>query len=149
VASASRELLAPRADIWAFLAEPNHLCDWWPGITGVVPDRRGFATGARWQVNEVERQFLLPTTGRLSTARAPAITQTLEITAVAPLELWSWRLFGRRRWLRNAPPLTVEVRLVATEIDRTEVTVEVSGPQQLAREAVSRLYDLVQTAAAL
>ena len=30
--SASRELLAPRADVWAFLAEPYHLSDWWPGL---------------------------------------------------------------------------------------------------------------------
>ena len=29
-----------------FLAEPHHLADWWPGIVGVEPDRRGFATGA-------------------------------------------------------------------------------------------------------
>ena len=34
-----------RADVWAFLAEPYHLSDWWPGITGVEPDRRGFAPG--------------------------------------------------------------------------------------------------------
>ena len=46
---ASRELLAPRADVWAFLAEPFHLSNWWPGITGVEPDRRGFAPGARWK----------------------------------------------------------------------------------------------------
>ena len=32
---ASLELLAPREHVWAFLAEPYHLPDWWPGITGV------------------------------------------------------------------------------------------------------------------
>ena len=47
----SLELLAPRADVWAFLAEPYHLSDWWPGITGVDPDLRGFAPGARWRIN--------------------------------------------------------------------------------------------------
>ena len=53
--SASLELLAPRADVWGFLAEPYHLSDWWPGITGVEPDRRGFAPGARWKVHSTKR----------------------------------------------------------------------------------------------
>src|SRR5439155_9080387 len=35
----SREVLAPREDVWMFLAEPYHLADWWPGIRGVQPDR--------------------------------------------------------------------------------------------------------------
>ena len=49
-AVASRELLAPPEDVWGFLAEPNHLADWWPGVTAVRPDRRGLAPGARWQL---------------------------------------------------------------------------------------------------
>ena len=48
--AAERELLASRADVWAFLAEPQHLADWWPGHRGVEPDRRGLAEGARWEV---------------------------------------------------------------------------------------------------
>ena len=48
---ATRELLAPQRDVWALLAEPYHLPDWWPAYTGVQPDRRGLATGARWQVD--------------------------------------------------------------------------------------------------
>ena len=48
--SATRELLAPRADVWGFVAEPFHLSDWWPGVQGVQPDRRGLAAGARWQL---------------------------------------------------------------------------------------------------
>src|SRR5207249_873445 len=47
---AARELLASRADVWAFLSEPYRLSDWWPGILGLEPDRRGFAPGARWKV---------------------------------------------------------------------------------------------------
>src|SRR4029077_12498427 len=47
---AERVLLAPIDDVWAFVAEPYHLSDWWPGITGVEPDRRGLAPGARWKV---------------------------------------------------------------------------------------------------
>jgi hypothetical protein len=57
--SVSRELLAPRRDVWAFIAEPHHFSDWWPGVAGVTPDRRGFAEGARWQVHGVDRPTLL------------------------------------------------------------------------------------------
>ena len=49
---ASRELLAARADVWAFLAEPHHLADWWPRMRGVQPDRRGFAPGALGVVHD-------------------------------------------------------------------------------------------------
>ena len=58
-AAASRELLAPREDVWAFIAEPHHFPDWWPGIGGVQPDRRGLAEGARWAVTGIERPTLL------------------------------------------------------------------------------------------
>ena len=48
--AATRELLAPREEVWRFLVEPHHLPDWWPGVRGVHPDRRGLAPGARWQL---------------------------------------------------------------------------------------------------
>jgi uncharacterized protein YndB with AHSA1/START domain len=48
--TAERVLLAPLDDVWDFLAEPYNLADWWPGIAGVEPDRRGLAAGARWKV---------------------------------------------------------------------------------------------------
>jgi hypothetical protein len=57
--AASLELLAPRADVWAFVAEPYHLTDWWPGLTGVEPDRLGFAPGARWKAIVRVRSLLL------------------------------------------------------------------------------------------
>lgn len=41
---------AIRGDVWAVLFEPYHLSDWWPGYSGVEPDRRGVAPGARWKV---------------------------------------------------------------------------------------------------
>jgi hypothetical protein len=47
---ATHRLLAPREDVWALLAEPYHLSDWWPGYTAIRPDRRGLAPGARWTV---------------------------------------------------------------------------------------------------
>ena len=137
---ASRELLAPAADVWAFLAEPNHLTDWWPGVQGVQPDRRGFATGARWQVRAVDRRPLLG-------GGEPKQPTTLVIGAVDPPVLWTWHLTG-------SLPLDVEIRLDAVAPDRTVVQVAVESgrlakPKNLARAAADRLYDLVQTAAEL
>jgi uncharacterized protein YndB with AHSA1/START domain len=132
VTSASRELLAPRADVWAFLAEPYHLSDWWPGIVGVEPDRRGFAEGARWKVR-VRTQNIF--TGRLERETM------LLVRAIEPYERWTWHVLS--------PRLDVEVRLRALAPDRTLVTCTASGRRRLPGQALQRLYDLVQTAANL
>jgi uncharacterized protein YndB with AHSA1/START domain len=130
VSAASLELLAPRADVWAFLAEPYHLPDWWPGITGVEPDVRGFAPGARWKVHASRRNFF---TGRRS------VETMLLVRDVEPYERFSFHLLE--------PKLDAEIRLHATAPDRTRATVVVSrGNAEL---AVKRLYDLVQTAASI
>jgi uncharacterized protein YndB with AHSA1/START domain len=136
---ATRELLAPRADAWAFLAEPHHLADWWPRVQGVRPDRRGLAPGARWEVVAGEQ---LSVTSWRSPEKHP---KTLLVREVEPYERWAWHLTG-------PVPIDVEVRLAAAGPDRTEVTVAVEGnrlarPDRLARQAVERLHDLVQTAA--
>jgi uncharacterized protein YndB with AHSA1/START domain len=132
VSSASLELLAPRADVWAFLAEPYHLTDWWPGLTGIEPDRRGFAPGARWKA-------IVSSRGWLSSER-PRETMLL-IREIEPFERWSWHLVAGK--------LDVEMRLRAVADDRTEVTVTTNGSARLPRLAVKRLYDLVQTAASI
>ena len=154
---ATRELLASRAEAWAFLAEPYHLSDWWPGIVSVEPDRRGFAVGARWQVHVVADPlhfwiFRFPRVGRPS---GPTGSRTLVITAVDLLERWSFQLFRRvaKDTDRAPSPRTVEVTLRTLAADRTEVAVTVTSgtleEPQLARTAADRLYDLVQTAATL
>jgi uncharacterized protein YndB with AHSA1/START domain len=130
--SASRELLAPRADVWGFLAEPYHLADWWPGILGVEPDRRGFAAGARWKVRLQTRNFF---TG-------PRERETLLLVReVEPFERWAWHLVSSG--------LDVEVRLRALGPARTLVICTASGRRRLPEAALRRLYDLVQTAATL
>ncbi len=140
-AEASKELLAPRADVWALLAEPHHLSDWLPTVTSVRPDRRGFAPGARWQVSGPST----PTLFRKAYAAGVVVVRTIE-----PYERVVWHL--------TAEQLDLEVRLVARSPDRTLVTVAVEGrwrpeafgrPRALPREAVARLYALCQTAAAL
>jgi uncharacterized protein YndB with AHSA1/START domain len=138
---ASRELLAARDEVWGFLAEPYHLSDWWPGVSMVRPDKRGFAVGARWQV---EGSTFTPFVG------ARGSKSLLIVGRVEPPRLAAWYL--------TAPNLEVEVQLEASAPDRTLATVVVTGPwrpeilgprRALARSAVNRLYELVQTAASL
>ena len=134
--SAQRTLLASRTDTWDFLAEPHNLADWWPGIAGVQPDRRGLAPGGRWQVTAPNTASLL---------RRPNATGKLLVLAVEPLERIAFQLTGDR--------IDAELRLRAAETDRTEVTLTVSGPwlvglnRRYAQHALARLYALLQPAA--
>ena len=136
--SASRELIASRREVWALLAEPYHLPDWWPGAAGVQPDRRGAAAGARWQVVRGNEPTLF---------RRPETTSTLLVTAAEPPQLFAFQLPADR--------LDVSIELEATAPERTRATVTVTGPwliafrRTLARRAVNRLHALCQTAAAL
>src|SRR6185437_4135025 len=83
VRTASRELLASRADVWGFLAEPYHLSDWWPGIAGIELDPRGFAPGARWKVRVQTHNIF---TGL-------SVRETMLIIGeIDPFERWTWRL---------------------------------------------------------
>jgi len=136
--AASRELLAPRRDVWAFLAEPHHFSDWWPGIAGVQPDRRGLAPGARWSLHGGTRPTLV---------RKPDMTGTLVVLEVDPYERIAWHMTGER--------LDVQLRLAATTETTTTAELIVSGPffvglrRSLPRTALSRLHALCQTAAEL
>jgi hypothetical protein len=154
---ATRELLASQADAWGFLSEPYHLSDWWPGALSVEPDRRGFAPGARWQVTTIADPLRLgilrfPRVGRPS---GPATAQTLVITAIDPERRWAFELHRRVKEGkdRGVTPRSVTVTLRLLAADRTEVEITVStgsrDEPQLAQTAADRLYDLVQTAAAL
>ena len=140
-AEATRELDASRADVWAFLAEPRHLSDWWPEITAVRPDKRGLAPGARWEVVGPDR----PTLFRKAYASALLLVREVE-----PHRRASWYLTAER--------LTVEIVLDAIDEEHTRAHVIVEGtwrpeafgrPRALPREALRRLHALCQTAASL
>jgi uncharacterized protein YndB with AHSA1/START domain len=140
--AASRELLAPREDVWTFLADPHRLSDWWPGVRGVRPDRRGLAPGARWLLNAG------PQTGGLvsSYLRRPETSQTLVVLDV--------REGQRVRLLFTNDSLEAEITLEPASDGHTRVTVVIDGPwfrvnRSLPRRALNRLYALCQTAAEL
>ena len=135
---AARELLASRADVWAFLSEPYNLPDWWPGISGLQPDRRGFAPGARWKIVGENRPSLF---------RKPNMGGTLLVLGVEPYERFAFHLTGER--------LDVELRLSEPHPNSTLAQLSVSGPfliglrRSLPKQALIRLHGLVQTAADL
>jgi uncharacterized protein YndB with AHSA1/START domain len=132
--AAARVLFAPPADVWAFLAEPYNLADWWPGISGVEPDRRGLAPGARWKV-------VGPNTPSLF--RKPQMTGTLVVLAVEPLERIAFQLTGDR--------IDAELAMRAADENRTEVTLTVEGPfliglrRRFPVQALGRLHALLRT----
>ena len=134
---ATRELLAPREDVWAFLAQPHRFADWWPGVAAVEPDRRGLAVGARWE---------LRAGGTPSLANRPGTPSHLLVHRAERPHLAAWHL--------TKGELDVELRLDAVDAGRTRATLSVSGRvllgtrRDLARRALSRLYDLCQTGAA-
>jgi uncharacterized protein YndB with AHSA1/START domain len=133
--AASRKLLAPREDVWKLISEPYRLRDWWPGIAGLQPDRRGSAPGARWQlVGDDNPRWL----------RRPNMTGVLLVLAVEPPEHLAFLLTGDR--------LQVDLRL-ADAGSRTLATLIVEGPpliglrRRLPERALARLYALCQTGA--
>jgi uncharacterized protein YndB with AHSA1/START domain len=137
-ASAQRELLAPRKDVWSFLAEPHHFADWWPGIGAVRPDRRGLAEGARWEVVGSDRPTLF---------RQAASSGMLLVRVVEPYERVGFYLTGDH--------LDLDLRLTATSEERTLALLTVEGTvvwglsRSLPRRALSRLHALCQTAVGL
>ena len=137
---ASQVLPVPRGDAWAVVAEPFHLPDWWPGYTGVEPDRRGLEPNARWTVVRALRPGLV---------RKPHGTGLILIRRVSPGEEISWHDLAQR----------LDMGLQLEDEGRgTKATAWVSGPfwrmyaegvRSLPTKAVARLYDLCDTASGL
>jgi uncharacterized protein YndB with AHSA1/START domain len=134
----SRVLLAPRADVWALVAEPYHLPDWWPAYSGVEPDRRGLAENARWTVARSRRPGFL---------RKPRGQGLIVIRRVVPGAELSWQDVAQR--------IEAGIRLEDEGGRQTRATAFVDGPfwrllaegaNGLPRLALARLYDLCQTA---
>jgi uncharacterized protein YndB with AHSA1/START domain len=134
--SVTRELLASREDVWAFIAEPHHFADWWPGVAGVQPDRRGLAEGARWELRGTDRPTLL---------RRATSSGMLLVRAVRPPELFAWTLTGDH--------FDVELRLGDGGRNRTIAVLDIEAPwlfgfgRAFPRRALNRLYAVCQTGA--
>lgn len=136
--TATRELLAPRHDVWDFLAQPNRLADWWPGVRGVHPDRRGLAAGARWRIQMQPRPNVF-------VGRKPDVSGMLVFLEVTRPELVTWQFVDGQ--------IDVELRLAETARDLTIAELSVSAgflrgvSRSLPRTALTRLHSLCQTGA--
>ena len=140
--TAERTLLAPIEDVWAFLAEPHHLPDWWPGLGGVQPDRRGVAPGARWAIQTARGDEPLRPLFGPGMLRRPNAAGTLLVLDVVRGRRLSFQLVSE--------DITAEIELAAAEENRTTVSLVVEASwgrvrRSYATEALRRLYDLVQT----
>jgi uncharacterized protein YndB with AHSA1/START domain len=149
-AVATRELLAPREDVWAFVSTAGRLPDWWPGIRGVQDD------GDTWTIEGDERPGLGSAAGgTASEYEGRHETVTVEKQAPTLLRL-SFEDTGYR----------LELVLEATASNRTTATVTIvndnaqngllerveefafsgGGPTHvLAESLLEHLYDLCQT----
>ena len=137
---ASQVLPVSREEAWALIAEPYHLPDWWPGYTGVEPDRRGLQENARWTVVRGSRPGFM---------RKPRGTGLVLIRRVSPGSELAWHDLGQK--------LDMGLTL-ASESGHTRATAWVSGPfwrmyaegvRSLPTKAVARLHDLCDTASGL
>ncbi len=138
---AAGELESPRTDVWALVAEPYHLPDWWPGYQGVRPDRRGLAENARWETLRSEAPGFL---------RRPGGSGQIVITRVVE----GWQL----AWHDVEQSLDAGIVLDNAGTGRTRAVITVDGAwwrlyaegaRNLPRHALARLQALCQTAAAL
>ena len=137
---ASRTLLASRDDVWALVAEPHHLPDWWPGYRAVRPDRRGLSSGARWTVVRSLEPGLF---------RRPESEGLIHIRRVEPGRALAWH--DVQQGFDAAVELTDD-----GDVTPARVTVETSWWRLRAESlsgaparALARLHDLCQTAVAL
>jgi uncharacterized protein YndB with AHSA1/START domain len=138
---AQRELLAGRGDVWALLAEPRHLSDWWPGYVTIRPDRRGLAKGARWQVVRGSAPGLL---------RRPGGEGLIVITIVDSGQRLAWRDLQQG--------FAADIRLEPAAEGHTRATLAIEAPwwrlsleglRSAPQQALARLHALCQTAASL
>jgi uncharacterized protein YndB with AHSA1/START domain len=132
--AADATLLAPVDDVWTFLAEPYNLGDWWPGISGVEPDRRGLAPGARWKIVGPNEPTWF---------RRPQATGVLQVLEVQPMSRIAFQLTGDR--------IDAELTLEPVDATHTKVTLLVDAPwlsgvgRAFPRKALARLRALLRT----
>ena len=137
---ASRRLLAGRADVWALLAEPYHLSDWWPGYTAIRPDRRGFASGARWTVVRSADAGLL---------RRPGGEGTIVIDAIDPSLALSWRDVEQQFLAEITLATAAEATDARLTVDAPWWRLQLEGLRGVPGRALARLHALCQTADSL
>jgi uncharacterized protein YndB with AHSA1/START domain len=138
---AQTELIATRPDVWALLAEPEHLADWWPAYASIRPDRRGLAEGARWEVVRG---------GSIGLLRRPESVGTVVITTIEPEHRLAWHDVQQRFTAELVlEPAAEGMTRASLTIDSPGLRAVAEGLRPLPRQALARLHALCQTAATL
>jgi carbon monoxide dehydrogenase subunit G len=149
-ATATRELLAPRDDVWAFVSTPGRLADWWPGVFAVQDQ------GDHWTIEGEER-------GGLTGVASPGDDEREENVRVGLSSPGSLELHFERSGYdahlaleatgekRTTATLTIDVEDAhETAAERLEevAALAFTGPTDAFAESIlDRLYDLCQTGA--
>jgi uncharacterized protein YndB with AHSA1/START domain len=149
-ATATRELLAPRDDVWAFVSTPGRLADWWPGVFAAQ------GNGDDWTIEGDERAGLT----RVASPGDDERQETVHVVLNPPgsLELRFERSgYGVRLALeatgaqRTTTTLTIQRKDAGeTVAERLEevVGLAVTGPDDAFAESIlDRLCGLCQTGA--
>ena len=138
--AATRELAASPDEVWQLLSEPHHLSDWWPGYAAVLPDRRGVATGARWEVVRDTAPGLL---------RRPGGRGAIVIGVVEAGRALGWRDLeqGFSGHVRIEP--SDRGARCTVVVDAPWWRIPAEGLRRVPERALSRLHALCQTAAEL
>jgi uncharacterized protein YndB with AHSA1/START domain len=138
---ATRQLIASLEDVWALLAEPHHLSDWWPGYSAVRPDRRGLAEGARWHVNRTRSPSLL---------RRASAEGLIVLGRIEPRQALRWRDLEQRADVEiTIEPAAERQTLATVRLEAPWSRVVTEGLRRYPEQALVRLHNLCQTAAAL
>jgi uncharacterized protein YndB with AHSA1/START domain len=140
VSRATRELDAPVRDVWAFLAEPFHLPDWWQGYSGVQPDRRGLASGARWQVRRSRAAGLL---------RKPGGEGLILIRTVDPPYTLAWHDVQQKLDITVTLESAGERTLATVNVGGSPWRLVSEGARSLPKHSLDRLASLIQTSGSL
>jgi hypothetical protein len=152
-AHATKELLAPRDDVWAFVSAAGRLADWWPGIFAAQDN------GVTWTIEGEEREGL----ARVADPGDNERTESVAVEKSPP---------GLLRLRFDRSGYDVQLSLAASASNRTQaaLTIEVETPHETAAERLeefvgvaasavlgpsdtfaesllARLYDLCQTGA--
>jgi len=149
-AAATRELLAPRDDVWAFVSTPGRLADWWPGVFAAQGE------GDHWTIEGDERAGLT----RVASPGDDEREETVNVGLNPPgsLEL-RFERSGYHVHLaleatgaqRTTTTLTIEQQdQQETLAERLEEVVGLAlrGPDDAFAESIlDRLYELCQTGA--
>ncbi len=133
--AASRVLPGTVEDVWAVLAEPARLAEWWPGIDAVDPGRRGLVPGGLWRIEGASGT-------KPSLRRRPQMVGQLLVIEVEQRSRVTFQLMADR--------IDVELELEATEDDEAAATLIVEAPRFIGigrafpSEALAKLAALVR-----